>query len=114
MVNSFCGEGDEKNVSRYNADILSSTTVYVSTGLNMTAANNFVLFDPLWMVKDQMQAFARVHRTSQKRLTHLTLLHTKGDLVDRDTINGLASTRQSRRNGLKDVYRSNGEMPEES
>jgi predicted helicase len=86
IINSFCREGEQKDVDKYNRDILLTTTACVSTGLNITAANNFVLFDPLWMVKDQMQAFARVHRTSQKQQTHLTLLYSNGNLAEQSII----------------------------
>ena len=46
------------------------------------AANNFVLFDPLWVQRDQTQAFARVHRTGQKRQTNLYLLYSPGNPVE--------------------------------
>jgi hypothetical protein len=52
IINSFCGEGEQRDVDKYNKDILLTTTTCVSIGLNIMAANNFVLFDPLWMVKD--------------------------------------------------------------
>lgn len=71
-ISYFCERGDDGQVKTYDADMLLLTAACVSSGPNMTAANNFVLFDLLWMVKEQRQAFARVHRTSQKRETHLT------------------------------------------
>ena len=86
IINNFQKEGERKDVDKYDRDILLTTTAYVSTRLNITAANNFVLFNPLWMVKDQMQAFARVHCTSQKRQTHLTLLYSNGNLAKQSII----------------------------
>jgi SNF2-related domain len=86
IIGYFCGRGEEEQVKYHDADILLSTAACVGSGLNMTAANNFVLFDPLWMVKEQRQAFARVHRTGQKRQTHLTLLYAEGNPIERDIL----------------------------
>ena len=52
IINSFCREGERKDVDKYDRDILLTTTTCVSTKLNIIAANNFVLFNPLWIVKD--------------------------------------------------------------
>jgi len=38
------------------------------------------------MAKDQKQALIRVYRTSQTRPTHLFLLYTKGNPIERDIL----------------------------
>ncbi len=87
VVNGFCGKGEAGQAKPlYDADILLATTALVGTGLNITSANVFVLFDPLWMKKEQMQAFARVHRTGQGRRTHLYLLYSLGNPIERDIL----------------------------
>jgi SNF2 family DNA or RNA helicase len=64
----------------------------------MTYANNIVLFDLLWMDKDQRQAFARVHRYGQERETHLILMYSPGNPVERDI-----RARQRKRKNLGDM-----------
>ena len=50
------------------------------------------------MLKDQRQAFARVHRTGQKRPTKLYLLHSPGNPVERGCIK-----RQKRQGQLGEI-----------
>ena len=59
LINGFCGKKDSPLYSDLkDANILLATTALVATGINITSANNFVLLDPLWMQRDQRQAFA--------------------------------------------------------
>ncbi len=84
IINGFCRRDDSPYYDMAsNADILLTTTALVGTGLNLTDSNVFVQMDPLWMQKDQRQAFARVHRTGQKRPTHLYLLYSLGNPIER-------------------------------
>jgi hypothetical protein len=99
IVNGFCGRKDSPHYdAASNADILLATTALVGTGLNLVPACVFILFDPLWMQKDQRQAFARVHRTGQKRPTHLYLLYSPGNPVERGCLE-----RQRRRGQLGEM-----------
>lgn len=98
IFNGFCNKESKLRDSLSDCDILLTTTPLVGTGYNLTEPNVFVMFDPLWMRKDQRQAFARVHRTGQKRDTYLYLLHCPGNPVERDII-----LRQRKRKDLGDM-----------
>ncbi len=99
IINGFCRRDDSPYYDMAsNADILLTTTALVGTGLNLTDSNVFVQMDPLWMQKDQRQAFARVHRTGQKRPTHLYLLYSPGNPIERGCLD-----RQRRRGQLGEM-----------
>jgi SNF2 family DNA or RNA helicase len=88
LIDGFCGKKDSPLYGALkDTDILLATTALVATGINITAANNFVLLDPLWMQRDQRQAFARVHRIGQRRQTHLYLLYSPGNPVEQGCLN---------------------------
>jgi SNF2 family DNA or RNA helicase len=99
VINGFCGREDSPYyASAFEADILLSTTPCVGTGLNLVIASHVVLFDLLWMRKDQEQAFCRVHRYPQTRETKLYLLHSPGNPIERDCLE-----RQSTRGQLGEM-----------
>jgi hypothetical protein len=99
IVNGFCGRKDSPYYdSAFEADILLTTTPCVGTGLNLVAASNVVLFDLLWMRKDQEQAFCRVHRFPQERETKLYLLYSPGNPIERGCLE-----RQRRRGQLGEL-----------
>ncbi len=53
IFNSFCDK-ESKGHNRYkDYDILLTTTPLIGTRYNMTEANVFVMFDLLWMQRDQ-------------------------------------------------------------
>ncbi len=53
IFNGFCDK-ESKGHNRYkDYDILLTTTPFIGTRYNMTEANVFIMFDPLWMQKDQ-------------------------------------------------------------
>jgi len=63
VINGFYSRRDSPYYnSAFNANILLTTILCVGTGLNLIAASTVVLFDLLWMRKDQQQAFYQVHR----------------------------------------------------
>ena len=76
IFNGFCDKESKSQDKYKDYDILLTTTPLVGTGLNMTDPNVFVMLDPLWMQRDQRQAFARIHRAGQLRETYLILMYS--------------------------------------
>jgi len=64
----------------------------------MTDPNVFVMLDPLWMQRDQRQAFARMHRAGQLRETYLILMYSIGNPVERRILE-----RQRKRQNIGDM-----------
>jgi hypothetical protein len=86
IFNSFCNKESKLQDKLGDYDILLTMTLLVETGYNLTEPNVFVMFDPLWIQKDQRQAFAQVHRTGQEQNTHLYLLHCPGNPVEQNIV----------------------------
>ena len=76
IFNGFCDKESKSQEEYKDYDILLTTTPLIGTGLNMTDPNVFVMLDPLWMQRDQRQAFARIHRAGQLRETYLILMYS--------------------------------------
>jgi len=53
------------------------------TGLNLTSADNVIIFDPWWNPSVEMQAIDRTHRIGQKKSVNVYRLITKGTIEDK-------------------------------
>ncbi|MCB9811134.1 DEAD/DEAH box helicase [Candidatus Nomurabacteria bacterium] len=53
------------------------------TGLNLTAADNVIIFDPWWNPSVERQAMDRAHRIGQKNSVNVYRLITKGTIEDK-------------------------------
>ncbi len=53
------------------------------TGLNLTSANNVIIFDPWWNPSVENQAVDRTHRIGQKKSVNVYRLITKGTIEER-------------------------------
>ena len=53
------------------------------TGLNLTSADNVIIFDPWWNPSVEMQAVDRAHRIGQKKSVNVYRLITKGTIEDK-------------------------------
>ena len=76
-----------EQVHRFNAD--SSIPVFLvslkagGTGLNLTGADEVVLFDPWWNPAIEDQAIDRAHRIGQKRHVRAIKLVSKGTIEEK-------------------------------
>ena len=76
-----------ETVHRFNAD--PSIPVFLislkagGTGLNLTGADEVVLFDPWWNPAIEQQAIDRAHRIGQKRTVHALKLITPGTVEEK-------------------------------
>jgi ERCC4-related helicase len=75
---------DEKNQTILNfqntpeIQLLIATVGSAGEGLNLTAANRVLLFDPWWNESKKIQAFNRVYRLMQTKGCHLIELFSSG------------------------------------
>lgn len=83
-------------IERFNTD--PSITVFLislkagGVGLNLTAADNVILFDPWWNPSVERQAVDRTHRIGQTRSVNVYRLLTKGTIEEK--IQALQRTKQ--------------------
>jgi len=59
-----------------NPSVFITTPKVGGTGLNLTAPNHAVITQKFWVLNEQRQAFARVVRLGQNRVSHSWLLNT--------------------------------------
>lgn len=51
-------------------------------GLNLTAANHVVFYDPWWNPNDDEQCTDRAHRIGQQKMVNVYLLYQEDSLID--------------------------------
>ncbi|OHA15450.1 MAG: hypothetical protein A3H57_02725 [Candidatus Taylorbacteria bacterium RIFCSPLOWO2_02_FULL_43_11] len=74
-------------VDKFNSD--PETTVFLislragGTGLNLTAADNVIIFDPWWNPSVENQATDRAHRIGQKKSVNVYRFITKGTIEEK-------------------------------
>ena len=54
-----------------------------SEGLNLTVANRVILIDPWWNKTTEQQAFGRVERIGQQKISHMVRILTTADIDQR-------------------------------
>lgn len=54
-----------------------------SEGLNLTVANRVILIDPWWNKTTEQQAFGRVDRIGQRKISHMVRILTTADIDQR-------------------------------
>ena len=54
-----------------------------SEGLNLTIANRVILIDPWWNKTTEQQAFGRVERIGQRKISHMVRILTTADIDQR-------------------------------
>jgi SNF2 family DNA or RNA helicase len=90
MVNSFQEEGNK-------TDVFLISLMAGNTGLNLTAADYVILFDPWWNTAVQQQAIDRTHRIGQTKKVFAY------KMICRDTIEEKILYLQERKKLLSDT-----------
>lgn len=83
--------GKTKNRKELVNDFNKNPTIQVflislkagGTGLNLTSADNVIIFDPWWNPSVENQAIDRVHRIGQKKTVNVYRLITKGTIEEK-------------------------------
>jgi len=80
---SVSGTERQKAIDRFSDPSSDSFIFILSTraggvGINLTAADTVIVFDPDWNPQNDVQAMARVHRIGQTKTVQIYKLCTKG------------------------------------
>jgi len=75
------------------------------TGLNLTAADTVIIFDPWWNPSVENQAIDRVHRIGQKRIVNAYRLLTTGTIEEK-----IQALKQKKQNLFDAVINESGDM----
>ena len=75
LVNDF---NENKNIRVFLISLKAG-----GTGLNLTAADNVIIFDPWWNPSVENQAIDRAHRIGQKRTVNVYRFITKGTIEEK-------------------------------
>ncbi len=85
LTGETSGEDRQKRVEAFQrggADVFLISLKAGGTGLNLTAADMVIHYDPWWNVAAQNQAADRAHRIGQDKTVHVIQLITKGTIEE--------------------------------